>query len=63
MLEKVEIPIPRFEGQNSIQSELNLPWSLWDDIVIAAHMRRLKIKKIYSNDEDLDRIPWIKRAF
>jgi predicted nucleic acid-binding protein len=47
-------------GQNSIQSELNLPWSLWDDIVIAAHMRRLKIKKIYLNDEDLDRIPWIK---
>jgi len=36
---------------------------MWDDIVIAAHMRRLKIKKIYSNDEDLDRIPWIKRAF
>jgi len=49
-------------GQNSIQSELNLPWSMWDDIVIAVHMRRLKIKEIYLIDEDF-RISWIKRAF
>jgi len=62
-LEKVETHMLDFEEARSIQLELKLPWSMWDDIVIAAQMRRLNIKEIYSNDEDFDKIPWIKRTF
>jgi predicted nucleic acid-binding protein len=59
-LEKVETHMLDFEEARSIQLELKLPWSMWDDIVIAAQMRRLNIKEIYSNDEDFDKIPWSK---
>ena len=52
-----------FEEAKAIQSELSLPWSMWDDIVIAAQMKKLNIKEIYSNDKDFDKIPWIKRIF
>ncbi|MEM3608320.1 MAG: type II toxin-antitoxin system VapC family toxin [Candidatus Bathyarchaeia archaeon] len=62
-LEKVETHMLDFEEAKSIRSELNLPWSIWDDAVIAAQMRRLQIREIYSNDKDFDRIPWIKRTF
>jgi len=34
---------------------------MWGDIVIAAQMKRLNIKEIYSNDNDFDKIPWIKK--
>ena len=62
-LEKVETHILDFEEARSIQSELKLPWSMWDDIVIAAQMKRLNLKEIYSNDNDFDKIPWVKRVF
>ena len=62
-LEKVETHILDFEEARSIQSELKLPWSMWDDIVIAAQMKRLNLREIYSNDDDFDKIPWIKRVF
>jgi len=62
-LRKVETTMLDFEEARSIQSEQDLPWSMWDDIVIAAQMKRLNIKEIYSNDKDFDKIPWIKRIF
>lgn len=62
-LQKIETHILDFEEARSIQSEKNLPWSMWDDTVIAAQMKRLNIKEIYSNDNDFDKIPWIKRIF
>lgn len=62
-LQKIETHMLDFEEARSIQSQLNLPWSMWDDMVIAAQMRRLNLKEIYSNDSDFDKIPWIKRIF
>jgi predicted nucleic acid-binding protein len=62
-LQKIETHILDFEEARSIQSQLNLPWSMWDDTVIAAQMKRLNLKEIYSNDNDFDEIPWIKRIF
>jgi len=62
-LQKIETHMLDFEEARSIQSQLNLPWSMWDDMVIAAQMKRLNLKEIYSNDGDFDKIPWIKRIF
>jgi predicted nucleic acid-binding protein len=62
-LQKVETHILDFEEARSIQLQFNLPWSMWDDLVIAAQMKRLNLKEIYSNDQDFDEIPWIKRIF
>lgn len=62
-LQKIETCMLDFEEARNIQTELSLPWSMWDDIVIAAQMRRLNIKEIYSNDNDFDKFPWIKRVF
>jgi len=62
-LQKIETHMLDFEEARSIQLQYNLPWSMWDDIVIAAQMKRLNIKEIYSNDNDFDKIPWIKRIF
>ncbi len=62
-LQKIETHMLDFEEARSIQLQFNLPWSMWDDMVIAAQMKRLNIKEIYSNDDDFDKIPWIKRIF
>jgi predicted nucleic acid-binding protein len=62
-LQKIETHMLDFEEARSIQSQLNLPWSMWDDMVIAAQMKRLNLKEIYSNDSDFDKIPRIKRIF
>jgi len=62
-LQKIETHMLDFEEARSIQSQLNLPWSMWDDMVIASQMKRLNLKEIYSNDGDFDKIPWIKRIF
>lgn len=62
-LQKIETRMLDFEEARNIQTELSLPWSMWDDIVIAAQMRRLDTKEIYSNDNDFDKFPWIKRVF
>lgn len=62
-LDKVETTVLDFEEARSVQSALKLSWSMWDDIVIAAQMKRLKMKEIYSNDKDFDNIRWVKRLF
>jgi predicted nucleic acid-binding protein len=62
-LDKVETTVLDFEEARSVQSALKLSWSMWDDIVIAAQMKRLKMKEIYSNDKDFDNIQWVKRLF
>jgi predicted nucleic acid-binding protein len=62
-LDKVETTMLDFEEAKSMQSTLKLSWSMWDDIVIAAQMQRLKIKEIYSNDKDFDKIQGVKRLF
>ena len=41
----------------------DLDWKLWDDLIIAIQMKRLKISEIYSNDSDFDTIPGVKRIF
>ena len=56
-LQKIETHMLDFEEARIVQSELSLPWSMWDDIVIAAQMKRLNVKEIYSNDNDFDKIP------
>ena len=47
----------------SIQKEQSLPWSMWDDLVLAAQMQRLKLSEVYSNDVDFDEIKGLKRIF
>jgi len=62
-LQKIETNILDFEEARNLQAQLNLQWSMWDDIVIAAQMKRLNITEIYSNDKDFEKIPWIKKVF
>ncbi len=50
-------------GAQAIRKDQSLPWSLRDDLVIAAQMKRAKIDEIYSNDGDFDRIEGLKRIF
>ena len=38
-------------------------WRMWDDLVIAAQMKRLELSEIYSNDADFDSISGVKRVF
>jgi predicted nucleic acid-binding protein len=46
-----------------IKNEQSLPWRMWDDLVLAAQMERLKLKEIYSNDVDFGMIEGLKRIF
>ncbi len=67
-LENVPIRIvettPRdFQEAGRLRKALELPWSLWDDLVIASQMRRLKVERIYSNDSDFDVIEGVERVF
>ncbi|MBO3797523.1 MAG: type II toxin-antitoxin system VapC family toxin [Thermoproteota archaeon] len=62
-LQKIETSILDFEEAGRLQKQQNLPWSIWDDIVIAAQMKRINVKEIYSNDKDFDKIPLVKRLF
>jgi len=39
------------------------PWSMWDDLVLAAQMKRLGVDEIYSNDADFDNLKGTKRTF
>jgi predicted nucleic acid-binding protein len=43
--------------------EHGLPWSMWDDFILASQMRRLGLSEIYSNDQDFDKMHGIKRLF
>lgn len=62
-LQKIETSILDFEEARNLQKQQNLPWAIWDDIVIIVQMQRINIKEIYSNDKDFDKIPWVKRLF
>jgi predicted nucleic acid-binding protein len=37
------------------------PWGAWDDLVLAAQMKRLGVGEIYSNDADFDKLKGTKR--
>ncbi|MDG7011836.1 MAG: type II toxin-antitoxin system VapC family toxin [Nitrososphaerota archaeon] len=50
-------------GAQEIKNGQSLPWSMWDDLVIAAQMKRAKIDEIYSNDGDFDKIKGLRRVF
>ena len=60
-LEKVETTFQDLIQASEICEKIG--WNRWDDAVIAAQMKRLKINEIYSNDADFDKIPSIKRIF
>ena len=62
-MQKVETNILDFEEAKSIQSQHSFSGSMWDDIIIAAQMKRLNVKEIYSNDKDFDKMRWIERIF
>jgi predicted nucleic acid-binding protein len=45
-----------------IKKEQHHHWSTWDDLVLAAQMKRLGVEEIYSNNTDF-KLKWTKRAF
>lgn len=62
-LRKIETQFIDFAEATDLQRESRLPWKEWDDLVIAAQMKRLGVSEIYSRDSDFDAIPQIKRIF
>ena len=52
-----------FDHAREMKHELNLPWSMWDDLVLASQMDRLKVTEIYSNDSDFDMLKGVKKIF
>ncbi len=60
-LNKEETMFSDYISTFSLRERLHLPWSMWDDLVIASQMQRLGIREIYSFDSDFDKIPMIKR--
>jgi predicted nucleic acid-binding protein len=60
-LNKEDTIFSDYVSATSLQQELQLPLTLWDDLVIASQMQRLGIREIYSFDSDFDKIPMIKR--
>lgn len=62
-LVKVDTTFMDFIQSQEFCIEHSIHWSLWDDLIIAEQMKRLKIDEIYSNDVDFDTIPGVKRIF
>lgn len=62
-VDKVETTFTDFVQARELSMKQNINWELWDDLVIASQMKRLTIKEIYSNDEDFDIIPDVRRIF
>ena len=62
-LEKHETTFLDITTAYALQQEKNLPWTLWDDLVIVTQMMRLGIREIYSNDKDFDNFPSVKRIY
>jgi predicted nucleic acid-binding protein len=62
-LTKVDTAFMDFVQAQEFCIRHNLDWRLWDDLIITIQMKRLKIDEIYSNDEDFDVIPGVKRIF
>ena len=60
---KVDTTFIDFVQAQELCIKRNLNWEMWDDLVIAVQMSRLKIYEIYSNDKDFDNIPGVKRIF
>jgi uncharacterized protein len=50
-------------GAREIKREQSLPRSMWDHLVLAAQMGRVKVNEIYSNGADFDGINGVKRIF
>ena len=51
------------ERAREIKVESGLSWSMWDDLVLASQMERLKLTEIYSRDLDFDKFQNLKRIF
>jgi len=62
-LGKCDTTFEDFSTARVLMEETGLHWRCWDDLVIAAQMKRLGIEEIYSNDVDFDQIPGIRRIF
>jgi len=62
-LEKINTRFEDFDRALKLIDKYKLDWRIWDDVVIAIQMRRNNIYEIYSNDEDFDRIPGVRRVF
>ena len=60
---KIETTFSDFVQARELIAKQNIECKLWDDLVIASQMKRLNIKEIYSNDEDFNIIPNVKRIF
>jgi predicted nucleic acid-binding protein len=58
-----ETTLEDFEHAKKMKDEFNLTWKMWDDLVIASQMERLKIAEIYSNDSDFDKFKNLRRLF
>jgi len=43
--------------------EPGLDYKIWDDLVISCQMKRSGIQEIYTNDEDFEKIKWVKPIF
>jgi len=52
-----------FKKALELRKEKKLAWEMWDDLVIVSQMMRTKVKEIYSNDKDFDKMPGVKRIF
>jgi len=61
-LSKEETLFSDYISALSLQEKLHLPWTMWDDLVIASQMQRLGVHEIYSFDTDFDKISIVKRV-
>ena len=60
---KVDTTFTDFVQAQEFCVKHSVDWELWDDLIIAVQMKRLKTDEIYSDDVDFDHIPGIKRIF
>ena len=60
---KIDTTFIDFVQAQEICIKHDLDWKFWDDLVITVQMNRLEIHEIYSNDNDFDIIPGVKRIF
>jgi predicted nucleic acid-binding protein len=51
------------EHAKQIKDEQKLQWNMWDDLVLASQMEKVRVTEIYSNDTDFDRLKGIRRIF
>lgn len=63
MLEKHDTTFEDLTAAYALKGKTKLSWNHWDDLVIASQMARMGIEEIYSNDQDFDKIPHVRRIF